>query len=120
MQLIPLVIRILISVSVVSAQNVDHKISRNKGNIFTNLTGHQEFEDHIVTSQLDSSNLIRMFYRGFREVYSRILPATGSRHNNERFQNKISPTTKFPCRIDGFRSTKVPKSVHQLRPGGKI
>lgn len=101
-------------------QNADLRISRIKGNIFQNLTGVQEFEDHIVTSQLDNSYLIRMFYRGIREVYSRLLPGTGDRHNSERYQKRVAATVKFPCRVDGFKSTKVPKSVHQLRPGGEI
>lgn len=122
MQLSALIIKVLISLATISAQrqSADLRISRLKGNIFQNLTGHQEFENHIVTSQLDNSNLIRMFYRGIREVYSRLLPGTGDRHNSERFQTRIPATTKFPCRVDGFKSTKVPKSVHQLRPGGNI
>lgn len=118
-----LVLKILLSCVMASAQmlpNADLRISRVKGNIFQNLTGTQEFEDHIVTSQLDSSQLIRMFYRGFREVYSRLVPGTGERHNSERFQKKVSATAKFPCRVDGFKSKSVPKSVHQLRPGGEF
>ena len=100
-------------------QILDLRINRLKGNIFQNLTGVQEFEDHIVQSQLDNSHLMRMFYRSVREVYSRLLPKTGDRHNSERFQKRVPATVKFPCRVDGFRSPKVPKSVHQLRPGGK-
>lgn len=112
-----ILVKVLISIAAVSGLP-DHKISRLKGSIFTNLTGHQEFEDHIVTSSLDSSQLIRMFYRGIREVYTRLLPGTGERHDSERFQMRVPQTTKFPCRVDGFKSPKVPKSVHQLRPGG--
>lgn len=113
-------VEILISTLSISAQKrtEDYRISRVKGNILTNITGHQEFVDHIVTSHLDSSPLIRMVYRGIREMYSRLLPDTGERHNSERFQRRISSTTKFPCRVDGFKSVRVPKSVHQLRPGG--
>lgn len=118
MQLLAIFVKILISFAVVSAQQVDSRISRSKGNIFQNLTGNQEFEDHIVTSSLDNSQLIRMFYRGIREVYSRLLPGTGERHNSERFQQRVSASAKFPCRVDGFKSAKIPKSVHQLRPGG--
>lgn len=114
-------VKILISSLAISAQRpkLREKISRLKGNILTNLTGTQEFEDHIVTSSLDNSYLIRMVYRGIREVYSRLLPGTGERHNSERYQKRIPASTKFPCRVDGFKSAKVPKSVHQLRPGGK-
>lgn len=114
-----IVVKILILIVVVCGQRPDHKISRLKGSIFTNLTGHQEFENHIVTSSLDSSQLIRMVYRGIREMYSRLIPGTGERHDSERFQMRVPQTTKFPCRVDGFKSPKVPKSVHQLRPGGK-
>lgn len=110
---------LLVNILIVSAQrqNADLRISRIKGNIFTNLTTTQEFEDHIVTSSLDNSPLIRMFYRGLREVYSRLLPGTGERHDSERFQQRVPASTKFPCRVDGFKSKKLPKSVHQLRPG---
>lgn len=112
---------LLLGSVVISAQRrQDSKISRLKGNILTNLTGHQEFEDHIVTSSLDGSPWIRMIYRNVREMYSRLVPGTGERHNSERFQRRIPATQKFPCRVDGFKSNKIPKSVHQLRPGGKI
>lgn len=116
-----IILRIIISCVVTSAQrqNSDLRISRIKGNIFQNLTGVQEFEDHIVTSQLDNSYLIRMLYRGIREMYSRLLPGTGDRHNSDRFQKRVPASVKFPCRVEGYRSSKVPKSVHQLRPGGK-
>ena len=113
-----LVIFAFLSVTIVFAQHPkSERISRIKGNIFRNLTTTQEFEDHIVTSSLDESNLIRMFYRGIREFYSRLLPGTGERHNSERHQMVIPPTRKFPCQVDGFKSSKTPKSVHQLRPG---
>lgn len=110
---------IFVKMLLVSAQrqSVDIKINRVKGNIFRNLTETQEFEDHIVTSSLDQSPVIRMFYRGLREFYSRLLPGTGERHNSERFQQRVPLSTKFPCRVDGFKSKKLPKSVHQLRPG---
>lgn len=106
------------AITLVQCQRADLRIGRNKGNIFQNLTGVQDFEDHIVTSQLDNSYIIRMFYRGIREIYSRLLPGTGDRHNSEKFQKRISATVKFPCRVDGFKSIKIPKSVHNLRPGG--
>lgn len=101
-------------------QHVDTKISRIKGNILRNITGTQEFEDHIVTSSLDNSMMIRMFYRGFREFYNRLVTGTGERHNSERFQRRVPNNVPFPCDIRGFKSQKVPKSVHQLRPGGKF
>lgn len=117
-----MIVKFLLSLALASAQqkSADLRISRIKGNIFSNLTGTQEFEDHIVTSQLDNSYWIRMVYRGIREAYSRLLPGTGERHNSERHQKRVPATTKFPCRIDGFKSQKIPKSVHQLRPGGKF
>lgn len=117
-----LILNVLLSIALTSAQqkSADLRISRLKGNIFQGLTGTQEFEDNIVTSSLDNSQLIRMFYRGIREVYSRLLSGTGDRHNSERFQKKVSASTKFPCQVEGFTSKKVPKSVHQLRPGGKL
>lgn len=110
---------IFVKILIVAAQrqSADLRISRIKGNIFRNLTATQEFEDHIVTSSLDNSPLIRMFYRGIREFYSRLVPGTGERHNSERFQQKFPSSTKFPCRVEGFKSAKIPKSVHQLRPG---
>lgn len=117
MQLIVFFVKILIF-AVVSAD--DTRISRLKGNIFQNLTGNQEFDNHIVTSSLDNSPLIRMVYRGIREVYSRLVSGTGERHDSERFQQRVSASAKFPCRVDGFKSPRVPKSVHQLRPGGEI
>lgn len=101
-------------------QNVDTKISRVKGNILRNITGTQEFEDHIVTSSLDNSMMIRMFYRGLREFYNRLVTGTGERHNSDRFQRRVPNNVPFPCDIRGFRSQKIPKSVHQLRPGGKF
>lgn len=112
-----ILLSVICAVSSQQRKNADFKISRLKGNILTNLTAVQEFEDHIVTSSLDQSDWIRMFYRGFREVYSRLLPTTGERHNSERFQTQIPPSRKFPCRVDGFKSPRVPWSVHQLRPG---
>lgn len=110
----------VIVAAISSGQNVDIKISRLKGNILRNLTAVQEFEDHIVTSSLDNSPMIRMFYRGFRELYSRLVSGTGDRHNSDRFQSVVSNKIPFPCNVHGFRSDKVPKSVHKLRPGGKM
>lgn len=98
---------------------MNQKISRVKGNILRNITGTQEFEDHIVTSSLDNSMMIRMFYRGVREFYNRIVTGTGERHNSERFQRQVPNNVPFPCDVRGFRSKKPPKTVHQLRPGGE-
>lgn len=52
-------------------QEQNNVINRSKGNILRNLTRTQQYQDNIVTSQLDASNPIRLFYRGFREVYKR-------------------------------------------------
>jgi len=48
-----------------------NRISRQHGNILKNLTKTQQYENNIVTSPLDASTGLRLFYRGFREVYSR-------------------------------------------------
>jgi hypothetical protein len=111
MQVAVIVVWILISIA------NGQKIGRLTGNILTNITGNQEFEDHIVTSSLDHSAMIRMLYRGLREAYSSIIGQTGARHNNERFQKILSNNVKFPCDINGFKSAKIPTSVHQLRIG---
>ncbi|XP_055703995.1 phospholipase B1, membrane-associated-like isoform X1 [Phlebotomus papatasi] len=97
-----------------SHQNV---ISRTSGNLLRNITGTQIYKDTIVTSPLDASLPIRMFYRGFREVYSRLLGETGQRDSGDSFQRHVAPSKAFPCPLDGFRSPSPPESVHQLRPG---
>lgn len=111
---------IIVDCQNVKIHNIDTKISRVKGNILNNITGTQAFQDHIVTSSLDNSPMIRMVYRSVREMYSRIIQGTGERHDSERFQKRIPQNVVFPCKLRGFRSAKIPKSVHQLRPGGKI
>ncbi|KAL1373949.1 hypothetical protein pipiens_018357, partial [Culex pipiens pipiens] len=96
------------------AQN---RINRQRGNILKNLTLTHEYENHIVTSQLDASMPIRMFYRGFREVYNRLLGPTGDRVRGAFLQPHVMPNVPFPCETEGYRSERVPTSVHQLRPG---
>lgn len=93
------------------------KISRKGGIPLWNLTRTHEYEDNIVTSRLDVMQPVVWLYRGIREVYNRILGPTGGRDMGDRFQKHISNNVPFPCNIRGFRSSTVPKSVHQLRPG---
>jgi hypothetical protein len=62
---------IILTVHAINAKNHNNAISRNSGNIFKNLTGTQAYVDHIVTSQLDTSEPIRWFYRSVRELYKR-------------------------------------------------
>lgn len=56
-----------------NGQPQNNIINRSKGNILRNLTRTHQYQDNIVTSQLDASNPIRLFYRGFREVYKRLV-----------------------------------------------
>ncbi|XP_055692992.1 phospholipase B1, membrane-associated-like [Lutzomyia longipalpis] len=92
-------------------------ISRTSGNLLRNLTGTQVYKDTIFTSRLDASAPIRRFYRGFREVYSRLLGETGQRNSGNFLQAHVPPTRAFPCQTEGFRSATPPVSVHQVRPG---
>lgn len=113
-----LIIFALIALS--SAQNADTKISRSKGNILTNIQKTQEFEDHIVTSNLDNPGFMRMLYRGLREIYGSLFPNTGiRRHDVTHFQRQISKNIPFPCETRGYRSRVKPTSVHKLMPGGR-
>lgn len=110
-----LLILILIALSV-SAQNT--KISRSKGNILQNLQETQEFEDHIVTSNLDNPGFMRMLYRGLREIYGSVFSNTGiRRHDATHFQKKVPKNIPFPCETRGFKSRVKPTSVHRLMPG---
>jgi hypothetical protein len=104
-----------IIINVVNSQ--DSRINRFKGSIITNLTSTQEFENNIVQSHLDQSRFYRMIYRGFREFYNMMIPNTGLRHNSSRFQKQIPNSENFPCDVRGYRSEKIPNSVHKLRPG---
>lgn len=110
------IVLVLLLICVVKSQ--DSKINRFKGSILTNLTTHQEFENNIVQSHLDQSRFYRMVYRGVREFYNMLVPNTGDRHTGrDRFQKRIPNNQRFPCDVRGFRSQKIPNSVHQLRPG---
>lgn len=98
----------------------DTKISRSKGNILRNLQETQEFEDHIVTSNLDRPGFMRMIYRGLREIYGSIFSNTGiRRHDSKQFQKEVPAEIPFPCETRGFKSPVKPTSVHKLMPGGK-
>ncbi|XP_055535523.1 phospholipase B1, membrane-associated-like isoform X1 [Wyeomyia smithii] len=109
-----LLLLVLLLGKTVRTQN---SINRLRGNILKNLTGTQEYENHIVTSKLDASMPIRMFYRGFREVYNRLLGPTGGRMQGAFLQSHVMPNVPFPCDTKGYRSRQVPTSVHKLRPG---
>lgn len=112
--ILSLVVLAIAQLEVGLAQN---RINRQRGNILKNLTKTHEYEHHIVTSQLDASTPIRMFYRGFREIYNRLLGPTGDRVKGAFLQAHVMPNVPFPCDTRGYRSDKVPTSVHQLRPG---
>uniref|UniRef100_A0A182XC46 SGNH hydrolase-type esterase domain-containing protein n=1 Tax=Anopheles quadriannulatus TaxID=34691 RepID=A0A182XC46_ANOQN len=96
---------------------VRNRISRERGNILKNITGTQEYENHIVTSRLDASEPVRMMYRGIREVYNRLLGPTGMRDEGVSLQARVPPSVPFPCDVRGYRSSTPPTSVHRLRPG---
>ena len=51
----------------------NNRISRLRGNILRNITQTHEFDDNIVTSQLDASVGIRQFYRNIRDIYNRFV-----------------------------------------------
>lgn len=113
-------ILIILSLIFVANTQMDVKISRSKGNILRNLQDTQEFEDHIVTSNLDNPGFMRMIYRGIREIYGSIFRNTGTRkHNPKYFQKEIPKNLPFPCETRGFKSAVKPTSVHRLMPGGK-
>ncbi|ETN57773.1 phospholipase b [Anopheles darlingi] len=99
------------------ASSQRNPIGRERGNVLKNITGTQEYENHIVTSQLDASEPVRMMYRGIREVYNRLLGPTGMRDEGVSLQARVPPHVPFPCDVRGYRSSPVPRSVHQLRPG---
>lgn len=52
-----------------------NRISRLRGNILRNLTRTHEYENNIVTSQLDASVGVRQLYRTIREIYNRYTQA---------------------------------------------
>lgn len=62
---------LVIKLIVIKVQCQDNRISRYRGNILRNLTGTHEYENNIVTSQLDASQDIRRLYRMLRDVYNR-------------------------------------------------
>lgn len=67
---ISMIFLVALTINKINGQQ-ENIINRSKGNILRNLTRTQQYQDNIVTSQLDASNPIRQFYRGFREVYKR-------------------------------------------------
>lgn len=65
--------QIMCLVSIIHAMNceINNRINRMRGNLLQNLTRTHEYDDNIVTSQLDASIQVRQFYRTFRDVYNR-------------------------------------------------
>lgn len=111
---------VIFSLIFLASAQKDIKISRSKGNILQNLQETQEFEDHIVTSNLDSPGFMRMIYRGIREIYGSIFRNTGiRRHDPKYFQKEVPKDIPFPCETRGFKSVVKPTSIHKLMPGGK-
>ncbi|XP_037033340.1 phospholipase B1, membrane-associated-like [Bradysia coprophila] len=106
-------------VSVIHTMNgeINNRINRMRGNLLQNLTRTHEYDDNIVTSQLDASIQVRQFYRSFRDVYNSWFGGTGKRDNGNFLQKRVPDTVAFPCRTNGYRSTIIPKNVNRLRPG---
>lgn len=65
--------QIMCLVSIIHAMNceINNRINRMRGNLLQNLTRTHQYDDNIVTSQLDASIQVRQFYRTFRDVYNR-------------------------------------------------
>lgn len=69
-----------------------NRISRLRGNILRNLTRTHEYENNIVTSQLDASVGVRQVYRSIRDIYNRFtqtdsyIIVAASWNNNIRLQ----------------------------------
>lgn len=49
--------------------------------------------------------------------YQSLLGGTGQRKSGKFLQKQVPNYLPFPCQTQGYRSTSVPESVHQLRPG---
>lgn len=54
-----------------NARRGSNRINRMRGNILQNLTRTHEYDDDIVTSQLDASVRVRQFYRDIRNIYNK-------------------------------------------------
>lgn len=76
-----LAITLICAVCIVCVRSQDeqsrtsNRISRLRGNILRNLTRTHEYEDNIVTSQLDASVGVRQVYRTIRDIYNRFKQA---------------------------------------------
>lgn len=66
----PIVCLMVIAIHAINCEP-NNRINRKRGNILRNLTRTHEYDDNIVTSQLDASTPVRQFYRSFRDVYNR-------------------------------------------------
>ncbi|XP_076482237.1 phospholipase B1, membrane-associated-like [Bombus vancouverensis nearcticus] len=70
---------------------------------------------------LDKS-ILNYIYRGYRNWLTQ---SYGTRNeervsklrNKNKFQDEVSIDVSFPCSVTAGRSSKVPESVHHLRPG---
>lgn len=65
------------------------------------------------TSMLDSG-FMRSLFHSFRDFTFRLVGSTSRKTRGNFLQE---PNEKFPCDLKGMRSSRVPTSVHRLRPG---
>ena len=51
-------------------------------------------------------------------LFQSLIRDTGRRHSGkDTFQPSVDKKVPFPCSTSGFKSSRPPTSVHQLRPG---
>lgn len=65
------------------------------------------------TSMLDSG-FMRSLFHSFRDFTFRLVGSTSRKTRGNFLQE---PNEKFPCDLNGMRSSRIPTSVHRLRPG---
>ncbi|XP_048269589.1 phospholipase B1, membrane-associated [Bombus terrestris] len=70
---------------------------------------------------LDTS-ILNYIYRGYRNWLTQTYGTTNEvrmsqLRNKNNFQKEVSIHVPFPCNVTAGRSSKVPESVHHLRPG---
>ena len=72
-----------------------------------------------LTTGLDDPRL-RFFFHGFRDFVFNTIGKTSYKTKGVFLQEKFSKNAKFPCDVELGKSREPPKSVHKLRPGGKL
>jgi len=72
-----------------------------------------------LTTALDNPRL-RFFFHGFRDFVFNTIGKTSYKTKGRFLQEKFSKDVKFPCDVQLGKSREPPKSVHKLRPGGKL